>query len=62
MTRCYVSEQIAEHANQDNRAPCFNCAYLIDEDEVSTEIEHPRCGTQFICGECEEDFEHMVVN
>ena len=39
MTRCFVSEQIAAHRNQEELLEvCFTCDEVITEDEESTEV------------------------
>jgi hypothetical protein len=60
LTRCWASEVIAAHCNQDESEYCYNCGELIAEDDNNTEIKN-RDGYNFVCDDCVEDFTDMVV-
>ena len=57
MTRCYISEQIADYCNQPDEEyfVCWNCGEDVEED-VLIEVETKRDGTQFIAPCCIDDY------
>ena len=56
MTRCYVSEQIAAHCNQDEELLecCFHCDEAIEEDDESHEVLIQGAGWCHVHDECND--------
>lgn len=57
MTRCYVSESIAAHCNQDEefKDVCFYCEKAIEEDDHSEEIFIEGFGWNHTHTHCKKD-------
>lgn len=57
MTRCYVSEQIAAHCNQDEELfdVCFHCEEAITEDDESHEVSIQGAGWCHVHDKCNDE-------